>query len=195
MSLKNLKSLYDRHTYNSLGNTPENSTPSDGMYFTDKGTNDSPFITRGGGGDHMVDLLTKVVYSRNSDTSYNPSPNQNSNSDYQDLLKIIPIDDLHEQTHNINKAEGEAFKEFAIQVAKESGLVQQEESLEKVKTYPALVEAMFNNNDNEDDVFALKLALFEVEKIRESKNTALKTELRKAKSKIEVLRFAFDIVE
>ena len=85
MSLKNLKSLYDRHTYNSLGNTPENSSPRDGKYFTDKGTNDSPFITRGGGGDHMVDLLTKVVYSRNSDTSYNPSPNQNSNSDYQDL--------------------------------------------------------------------------------------------------------------
>ena len=116
------------------------------------------------------------------------------NSDYQDLLKIISLDDLHEQTHNINKAESEAFKEFALGIAKESGLVQQEESLEKVKTYPTLVEAMFNNDDNEDDVFALKLALFEVEKIRESKNTALKTKLRKAKSKIEVLRFAFDIV-
>ena len=118
-----------------------------------------------------------------------------NNSDYQKLLKIISLDDLHEQTHNINKAEAEAFKEFALGIAKESGFIKQEESLEKVKTYPALVEAMFNNNDNEDDVFALKLALFEVEKIRESKNTALKTELRKAKSKIEVLRFAFDIVE
>jgi hypothetical protein len=117
------------------------------------------------------------------------------NSDYQKLLKIISLDDLHEQTHNINKAESEAFKEFALGIAKEGGLIQQEESLEKVKTYPTLVEAMFNNDDNEDDVFALKLALFEVEKIRESKNTALKTKLRKAKSKIKVLRFAFDIVE
>ena len=116
------------------------------------------------------------------------------NSDYQKLLKIISLDDLHEQTHNINKAESEAFKEFALGIAKEGGLIQQEESLEKVKTYPTLVEAMFNNDDNEDDVFALKLALFEVEKIRESKNTALKTKLRKSKSKIEVLRFAFDIV-
>ena len=116
------------------------------------------------------------------------------NSDYKALLKIVTVDELHEQTHKAKKAESEAFKEFAIQVAKESGLVQQEESLEKVKTYPALVEAMFNNDDNEDDIFALKLALFEVEKIRESKNTKLKTKLRKAKSKIEVLRFAFDIV-
>ncbi len=116
------------------------------------------------------------------------------NPDYQDLLKIISLDDLHEQTYNINKAESEAFKEFALGIAKEGGLFQQEENLEKVKLYPALVEAIFNKDDDEDDVFALKLALFEVEKIRESKNTKLKTKLRKAKSKIEVLRFAFDIV-
>ena len=116
------------------------------------------------------------------------------NPDYQDLLKIISLDDLHEQTHNINKAESEAFKEFALGIAKESGLIQQEENLEKVKLYPAFIEAIFEDGDNEDDVFALKLALFEVEKIKESKNTKLKTKLRKAKSKIEVLRFAFDIV-
>ncbi len=117
-----------------------------------------------------------------------------NNSDYQDLLKIVTVDELHEQTHKAKKAEGDAFKQLAIQIAKESGLVQQEENLEKVKKYPTLVEAIFNNDDDEDDIFALKLALFEVEKIRESKNTALKTKLRKAKSKIEVLRFAFDIV-
>ena len=115
-----------------------------------------------------------------------------NNSDYQKLLKIISLDDLHEQTHNINKAEAEAFKEFALGIAKESGFMQQEENL---KIYPTLVKAMFNNDDNDDDIFALKLALFEVEKIRESKNTALKTKLRKAKSKVEILRFAFDIIE
>ena len=116
------------------------------------------------------------------------------NSDYQKLLKIISLDDLHEQTHNINKAESEAFKEFALGIAKEGGLIQQEENLEKTKMYPTLVEAIFNRDEDEDDLFALKLALFEVEEIRESKNTKLKTKLRKAKSKIEVLRFAFDIV-
>ena len=116
------------------------------------------------------------------------------NSDYQKLLKIISLDDLHEQTHNINKAESEAFKEFALGIAKEGGLIQQEENLAKTKMYPTLVEAIFNRDEDEDDLFALKLALFEVEEIRESKNTKLKTKLRKAKSKIEVLRFAFDIV-
>ena len=117
-----------------------------------------------------------------------------NNKDYKALLKLVTTDQLHENTYNTKREESEAFVELAKQFAKESGLFQQEENLEKTKMYPTLVEAIFNRDEDEDDVFALKLALFEVEKIRESKNTKLKTKLRKAKSKIEVLRFAFDIV-
>ena len=82
--------------------------------------------------------------------------------------------------------------EFAIQMAKDDGLVQQEE---KTKTYPALVDTVFNNIENEDDMFALKLALFEVKEIRDSKNTAAKTKLRKSKTKFDILRCAFEIAE
>ena len=122
-----------------------------------------------------------------------------NNSDYKALLKIVNIDELHEQTHNAKKAEAEAFKEFAIQIAKDSGLVQQEVqqevALEKTKTYPALIGALFNNVENEDDMFALKLALFEIKEIRNSKNTTVKTKLRKSKTKFDILRCAFEIVE
>ena len=118
-----------------------------------------------------------------------------NNSDYKDLLKIVTVDELHEQTHNAKRAESEAFKEFAIQIAKDSGLVQGEVALEKTKTYPALVDAVFNNIENEDDMFALKLALFEVKEIRDSKNTVAKTKLRKSTTKFDILRCAFDIIE
>ena len=114
------------------------------------------------------------------------------NSDYKDLLKIVTVDELHEQTHQAKKAESDAFMEFAIQMAKDDGLVQQEE---KTKTYPALVDALFNNVENEDDMFALKLALFEVASIRDSKTAALKTKLRKSKTKFDILRCAFEIAE
>jgi len=88
MSLKNLKSLYDRHTNSVLGNTVEgpNGTgpnPSAGNYFTNEGTSDSPFFTKGGAGkDHMVNLLTNNVKSFNSGQTYNPAPNK---SPFQDL--------------------------------------------------------------------------------------------------------------
>ena len=42
------------------------------------------------------------------------------------------------------------------------------------KFYPVLVKAIFEETDNEDHLFALKLALFEVEQIRDSKNEDLK---------------------
>ena len=118
-----------------------------------------------------------------------------NNSDYKDLLKIVTVDELHEQTHQAKKAESDAFMEFAIQMAKDGGLVQQEVALEKTKLYPALVDAVFNNLENEDDMFALKLALFEVKEIRDSKNTAAKTKLRKSTTKFDILRCAFDIIE
>ena len=118
-----------------------------------------------------------------------------NNSDYKALLKIVTIDELHEQTHETKKAEGEAFKELAIQIAKDSGLVQEEVALEKIKTYPALIKALFTNVENEDGMFALKLALFERKEIRDSKNTEVKTKLRKSTTKFDILRCAFDIAE
>lgn len=82
MALKDKTSLYDRHTYNTLGNTPENTSPSAGNYFTEQGASDSPFTSKAGGNDHMVKLLTKQVFSTNTGETYLPSPN---GSEFQDL--------------------------------------------------------------------------------------------------------------
>ena len=88
MSLKDKKSLYDRHTNSVLGNTVggPNGTgpnPSAGNYFTNEGTSDSPFASKAGPRkDHMVNLLTNNVTSFNSNLTYKPSPNK---SDFQDL--------------------------------------------------------------------------------------------------------------
>jgi hypothetical protein len=82
MSLKELKSLYDRNVLGIEGNKVGQNPPSEGNYFTNGGTNNSPFTTKGGSEDHMVALLTKQVLSLNSGKSYKPSPNA---SPYQDL--------------------------------------------------------------------------------------------------------------
>ena len=81
MSLKDKQSLYDKNTYGILGNTPENTIPGMGNYFTDGGANDSPFVSQKGD-DHMVSLLTRKVTSVNTGKNYNPSPNK---SEFQDL--------------------------------------------------------------------------------------------------------------
>ena len=117
--------------------------------------------------------------------------------DYQDLLKIVSEDKLHEQTWNTRKQESDAMIAMARELAKGAGIVDEEVQVQELvtttKLYPTLVDAIFSNMENEDHLFALKLALFGIQEIKESTNVAEKTALRKGKNKIEVLQHAFNI--
>ena len=89
MALKDLKSLYDRHTrldnYTSVaGPNGEGPTPSHGAYYSNNMESDSPFNTiRGPKMDQMVKMLTSTVSSGNSGLTYQPSPL--NGLDFQDL--------------------------------------------------------------------------------------------------------------
>ena len=111
----------------------------------------------------------------------------------QDLLKLVDLDTLHENTYQKIQTEKKNFEDVALNIAKKNGLVFDELKLD-TKFYPTLIKAMFAELENEDHLFALKLALFEVEKIRDSKNDELKKKLRQSKNKIEVLKFAIELI-
>jgi len=147
--------------------------------------------------------------------------------DFKDLMELVTMDQLHEQTWEQKKSESEAFMAMARNIAKETfaaeemsalaninvreteeiknvteatnaasaanAAVDQTTLLSKTRIYPTIVDTIFSNMENEDHLFALKLALFEVQEIRESTDTATKTALRKGKNKIEVLQHAFTI--
>ena len=116
------------------------------------------------------------------------------NPHFQDLMGLVSMDQLHEDTWNEKKAESDAFIETAKAVMMESGLLEAETALSKTKMFPTLVENIFTNMENEDHLFALKLALFELQDIRESDNVVEKTALRKAQNKIDILQHAFNIM-
>tara|TARA_B100001250_G_scaffold188555_1_gene161988 strand:+ start:550 stop:1026 length:477 start_codon:yes stop_codon:yes gene_type:complete len=111
----------------------------------------------------------------------------------QDLLKLVDLDTLHENTYQKIQTEKKNFEEMAINIAKKNGLVFNETKL-NTKFYPTLIKAMFNELENEDHLFALKLALFEVDKIRDSKDNEKKKKLRQSKNKIDVLKLAIDLI-
>ncbi len=114
--------------------------------------------------------------------------------DCQQLLKIITLDDLHENTHNRLKEQKKEFEEMVMRVARTKGLIFDENKLD-TRFYPTLVKSIFQDEENEDHLFALKLALFEVKEIRDSKDNEGKKKLRQSKNKIEVLKIAFDLVK
>ena len=118
-------------------------------------------------------------------------PFDETNHMFKELMDIKTLDELHEDTHNKKKLEGELYKEQAIAFAKEAGLVAGDDKSNIVKK---LIEYITKNTNNEDDLFALKLGLFEVAEIKDSEDIELKKSLRQSKTKAEVLLNALKII-
>jgi len=110
------------------------------------------------------------------------------------VLGVINDDQLMENTYARRKAEKQALIDVAVSVAKDDGVDLDPVLLQSDSGYwPKFVSALFTDIENEDHLFALKLALFEEEKIRDSKNSDLKAKLRQGKTKNEVLLAALEI--
>ncbi len=112
---------------------------------------------------------------------------------FKALQDVMSVDELHERTYNKKKEEKKLFEEQVIRIAKKDGLVFDEMKLD-TKFYPTLVKSIVEEQDNEDHLFALKLALFEVDKIKDAKNVELKSNIRKGKTKVEVLLNALKLI-
>jgi len=110
------------------------------------------------------------------------------------LSKFCNIDQLHENTHNKKKKEKEIFENKVIEIAKRDGLLADNSKIDS-NFFPMLVKSIFEDEDNEDHLFAIKIALFELEKIRNSKNDDIKKKIRQAKTKIEALQAAFELIK
>ena len=112
------------------------------------------------------------------------------------LQTKMNIDQLHEATYQRNKLEQEQFEKSVMRIAEKEGLIFEFENKKlDTKFYPKILTALFEDNDNVDQIFALKLACFETKDINDSSNNEGKKKLRQAKTKIQVLKAAIDIIE
>jgi hypothetical protein len=116
-------------------------------------------------------------------------PFDESRDEYKALSKFMNLDQLHESTYQKAKNERRLFEEQVIRIAQKDGLIMDSEKID-TKFYPTLVTSLFEDQDNADHVFALKLALFELDAIKNSENEEAKKELRKSKDKLDILSAA-----
>ena len=119
-------------------------------------------------------------------------PFDENNIMFKELMGVITVDDLHENTYQKKKEEQKIFETKVIEIEKRDGLVIDDERVDQ-NSFQKLIKAIFEQGENEDHLFALKLALFELPVIRDSKNDELKKKLRQSKNKIDTLKFAFEI--
>ena len=143
-------------------------------YFIDNERQNIEVLTRSDDGTKVVPTII---------------PFEENNVLFKELTSIITVDKLHEDTYQKKKTEKKDFEDMVMRIAKKRGLVFDERKLD-TKFYPVLIKALFEDVENEDHLFALKLAMFEIKQIRNSKDTENKKKLRQAKNKIEVLKIA-----
>ncbi len=109
------------------------------------------------------------------------------------LKSVMSVDDLHERTFNKKKEEKKLFDEQVMRIAKKDGLILDETKVDP-KHFPSVINAIINEDTNEDHLFALKLALFEVNAISESKDEEAKSAIRKSTSKSETMMNALKLI-
>ena len=129
---------------------------------------------------------------------------EESDAIWLDLIENhgIDIDWLHERTYRHIKETQIEFEDFAIEVAKQRGLVY--DSDVDSNLYGNLANFLFEKRNEEDEesseiydekLFLYKLALFEHELVQVSEKTELKKELRQSKSILEATKKVIEIIE
>jgi hypothetical protein len=86
------------------------------------------------------------------------------------------------------------MEKIAIDLAKKQGLIFDYEQVD-TKFFPYMVKSIFEDQNNTDHLFALKLALFELTYIRDSKNNEARKKLRTSTNKLDVIKAALECVK
>jgi len=119
-------------------------------------------------------------------------PFKEENPQYQALNKFMTLDQLHESTHEKNKTESELYKEQAVKFAREKGLIGNE--IAKDNYFGEVVKLITEEQENEDHLFALKLAIFEIDAVKESVDVDKKKLVRQSKTKADLIYNALSII-
>lgn len=112
---------------------------------------------------------------------------------FQALQTVMTLDQLYEATYQKKKDERRDFENTVLEIAKKDGLIMDSNKID-TKFYPRVVEAIFGDEENLDHVFALKLAIFELDAIKDTKKEDLKKKLRQSKTKREIIATACEIL-
>lgn len=117
---------------------------------------------------------------------------------YKDLLTRLTLDDLHENTYQWIKDQQAELKQIYIAVAKEEGLIYDIDQAMNSNIYKAIVKSLFQTFDpteHKEQLFLLKLELFELDMVKNCGDRDLKKKLRKSPSIIESVKVAIEIFE
>ena len=107
------------------------------------------------------------------------------------------LDNIHTNTYRWIREERHAYEQQVLEIAKQEGLIFTS-GLADVRSYKTFLESIFKPFDDTkeselNNLFSIKLELFEMAHIRQNENADLKKALRRAETPLDVIRAAIDI--
>lgn len=112
----------------------------------------------------------------------------------QALLEVCNLDTLHENTWTRIQQQRNAFEQSVLKIARDQGLVYGTHKSE-TKFHTAMMDFLFNYKEDQEkeDLFAFKLASFELDVVKNCKDKDQKASIRKAQSPLEVVKAISEI--
>ena len=154
-------------------------------YFIDEDRKNIEILEKSEDGKQVIPTI--IAFEQPDETG------KTSTGNMEKLKEVMSVDELHERTYQKKKDERKLFEEQVMRIAKKDGMVL-DESQKPETLFPLIVKTITEDQENEDHLFALKLALFEVAKIRDSANADVKTEMRNGTTKAQVLSAALKLI-
>ena len=132
--------------------------------------------------------IVEILYKEDDKVIPHIIEHDTEHPDWQQLMTITNLEEIHLNTHNYIKQSQKDFKKMVMKIAKEDGMIKEVVAELSTPFYGEVFEFFYDYDDKQKEMlFNFKLFIFEKEFVKNSKNTEIKAEMRKAQSPIEVM--------
>ena len=110
-------------------------------------------------------------------------------------MEHTDLETIMRYTFDYNLAQEEDIKEAMRQAYPPEVIVETHERVIELEKTHFEFEKLINNELSDEDLFRLKIIIFENEFIKKSKDRKLKTSIRKSKNPLEILSMFYDATQ
>lgn len=114
---------------------------------------------------------------------------------WKNLLKNVTLEQILRNTFDYNEQDEKELKDFAKSIYPPEVITEVHERVVELEKRWFDFEKFLNGELSEEDLFRLKILIFETEVVKKHKDRSLKTKIRKSKDPIEVISLYYNAIQ
>ena len=114
---------------------------------------------------------------------------------WKNLLKNITLEQILRNTFDYNEQDEKELKDFAKSIYPPEVITEVHERTVEIEKKWFDFEKLINNELSEEELFKLKILIFENEVMKKSNDRKLKTKIRKSKDPLEILSLFYNATQ